>query len=85
MVDPFTSKVYPFWELLFFLAAIFELAVVPFASCTSIPTIEEQLFMPIIIVDIIWLLHILISSVTAFKIDLELVDKPWPIFKRYLK
>jgi hypothetical protein len=74
MLNPFTSRIYPFWEAIFLFAAIFELVVVPFAACTSIENVEESVFTAMVVVDFIWLLHILISSVTAFKVDLELVD-----------
>jgi hypothetical protein len=85
MIDPYTSRIYAIWELVFLLAAIFEITVVPYVCCTQIENYKSSMFTYQLVADVIWLFHILISSVTAYRVDLELVNTPWPILKRYIK
>ena len=83
--NPGDSKFYIIWELIFMVAILFEVILVPFTACTSI---EDTLFSTLnyeYAIDAIWLTNIFICFCTPFTRDVEKKNKCGEIAEKYIK
>jgi len=83
--DPKKSKAYNYWEILFLLILIVEFALIPYTMCTVVEEVLQVTQTIEIVIDILWLGHIMVSFTTAFYREGEPVTNIREISVKYLK
>ena len=85
--DPSKSKLYFFWEILFLVAFLIEIVLVPYTSCSKNieQILEEDTKTLEQIIDGIWIVNIVLSFLTPIEQELAYTDTFKEIACNYLK
>lgn len=83
--DPKKSKPFMYWERLWFFVLITDFTLIPYTITTGIEDVLTVTKQVEVLIDILWICHIIITLTTAFYRDSEIVTDLKEIVPRYMK